>query len=81
MGNCCGSTVTATSTFDPLDAASLCTAEDVQVPTLMPNTPTGLFNHRQLGRGHNMTSLASSLFQNNDTTVAQKSLNATATQN
>lgn len=55
--------------FNPLGAASLCTAGDVQVPTL---TPTGLFNHWQLGRGHNMTSLASSLFQSNDTTTAHE---------
>ena len=45
---------------------------DVQVPTLTPNTPTGLFNHWQLGRGHNMTSRASSLFQSNDTTTAHE---------
>ena len=32
-------------------------------------TPTGLFNHWKLGRGHNMTSLASSLFQSSDTTA------------
>jgi hypothetical protein len=47
MRNCCGSTVTAPSTlkFNPsAQTASLCTVGDVQVPTLTPNIPTGLFN-------------------------------------
>ena len=70
--------------FNSLDAASLCTKGDVQVLTLAPNTTIGLFNHWRLGRGHNMTLLASSLFQSNDTMwqqVQMKSLNAKVTQN
>jgi hypothetical protein len=84
MGNCCGNTVTATSTSIPWTPPAPARREMFKFQPSRPtlNTSAGLLNHWQLGMGHNMmTSLASSLFQSNDTTTAHEVAHARVTRN